>query len=101
MKLKCRSPEEYGEFLTHPGEEFLYVIDGVMDLYTDVYKPLRLESGDSVYFDSMTAHAYIAVSGTPPIVLMSNIFPRDSVNSSAPEDGNVDVAIAKAALKLG
>ena len=79
MTLKCRSLEEYGEFSTHLGEEFLYVIDGVIDLYTDIYKPVRLETGDSIYFDAMTPHAYIAVSDIAPIVLMCNTVEESSV----------------------
>ena len=43
-----------------------------MELYTDVYKPARLEAGDSIYFDSRTPHAYIAVSELAPTVLMCN-----------------------------
>jgi len=79
LTLKCRSLEEYGEFSQHLGEEFLYVLEGAMDLYTDIYKPVRLEKGDSIYFDSRTPHAYIAVSDTPPVVLMCNTVESRSV----------------------
>lgn len=79
MTVKCRSPEEYGEFSRHPGEEFLLVLDGVMDLYTETYKPVRLEKGDSICFDSMTPHAYVAVSDEQPVVLMSNTVSADMV----------------------
>jgi len=72
VTLKCRSLQEYGEFSTHPGEEFLFVLEGAMDLYSDIYRPVRLETGDSIYFDSRTPHAYIAVSEIPPIILMCN-----------------------------
>jgi transcriptional regulator with XRE-family HTH domain len=88
MVLKCRSLEEYGEFSTHLGEEFLYVISGVMDLYTDVYKPVRLEVGDSIYFDAMTPHAYIAVSEAPPLVLMCNTVESRSVPGFESKNGH-------------
>lgn len=71
-RFKCRSLEEYGDFSTHPGEEFLYILEGTLDLYTDTYKPVRLNAGDSIHFDSMTPHAYIAISDPPPVALMSN-----------------------------
>jgi transcriptional regulator with XRE-family HTH domain len=61
-EIHTRSLADFGELLRHPGEEYAYVLDGVVDLYTDLYAPLRLEAGDSVYFDSGMAHAYIAVS---------------------------------------
>ncbi|MFC7050004.1 helix-turn-helix domain-containing protein [Emcibacter nanhaiensis] len=72
MRVKCRNLEDYGEFSTHPGEEFLYILEGEMDLYTELYKPVRLKEGDSICFDGMTPHAYIAVSDKDPLVLMSN-----------------------------
>lgn len=61
-EIHTRSLDDFGELLRHPGEEYAYVLDGVIDLYTDLYAPLRLEAGDSIYFDSGMAHAYIAVS---------------------------------------
>ena len=80
ITLKSRSLEEHGEFSQHPGEEFLYVLEGTMDLYTDIYKPVRLEKGDSIYFDSRTPHAYIAVSDIPPVILMCNTVESSSVH---------------------
>tara|TARA_R110002110_G_scaffold412299_1_gene638134 strand:- start:49016 stop:49627 length:612 start_codon:yes stop_codon:yes gene_type:complete len=85
MLVKCRSVEEYGEFSRHPGEEFLLVLNGVMDLYTETYKPVRLEAGDSICFDSMTPHAYIAVSDERPLVLMSNTVSADTVEGFKPD----------------
>jgi len=59
----------YGEFMQHSGEEYLYVLEGTLELHTDVYTPVRLEKGDSVYFDSGMPHAYIAVGEKPCRVL--------------------------------
>ncbi len=57
----ARSLAEFGELIRHPGEEFVYVLEGTVDLHTDLYAPARLEAGDSMYFDSGMGHAYIAV----------------------------------------
>lgn len=59
----------FGEFMRHPGEEYIYVIQGTLDLYTEAYTPARLETGDSVYFDSGMAHAYIRVGDEPCRIL--------------------------------
>jgi transcriptional regulator with XRE-family HTH domain len=61
-EIHARSLEEFGELIRHPGEEFAYVLEGTIDLYTDLYSAVRLETGDSIYFDSGMGHAYIAVS---------------------------------------
>lgn len=48
-------------FFRHEGEEeFLYVLEGEIDLHygTDIY---RLKSGDSVYYDSSQPHGLVSV----------------------------------------
>jgi transcriptional regulator with XRE-family HTH domain len=57
----ARSLAEFGELVRHQGEEFVYVLEGTVDLHTDLYAPARLQAGDSMYFDSGMGHAYIAV----------------------------------------
>ncbi len=64
-EIHVRSLAEFGEMIRHPGEEFATVLEGTVDLYTDLYAPARLETGDSIYFDSGMAHAYIAVGEGP------------------------------------
>lgn len=60
-EIHARSLAQFGEMIRHPGEEFAIVLEGTVDLYTDLYAPARLDTGDSIYFDSGMAHAYIAV----------------------------------------
>ena len=60
-EIKARSLEEAGEFHRHDGEEFIFVVSGELELHSESYAPLRLQAGDSVYFDSGMAHAYVAV----------------------------------------
>ncbi|MBY0509247.1 MAG: XRE family transcriptional regulator [Rhodospirillaceae bacterium] len=64
-----RSIDKFGEMIRHSGEEFTYVIEGSLELHTELYAPVRLEAGDSIYFDSGMAHAYIDVGNTPCRVL--------------------------------
>lgn len=60
-EIKARSLEEAGEFHRHNGEEFIFVVGGELELHSESYSPLRLRAGDSVYFDSGMAHAYVAL----------------------------------------
>jgi transcriptional regulator with XRE-family HTH domain len=59
----------YGEYAQHPGEEFVYVLSGTLELHTEMYTPAVLEEGDYVYFDSGMRHAYIARGDKPCRVL--------------------------------
>jgi transcriptional regulator with XRE-family HTH domain len=69
IDVRARSVEELGGLVRHSGEEYLYVISGGMELHSDLYAPLMLGAGDSVYFDSAMAHAYIRTSSERCIVL--------------------------------
>jgi len=64
-EYRARTLEEFGEFMRHAGEEFLYVIDGVLELHTECYSPLVLGAGESAYFDSRMGHAYLARGEKP------------------------------------
>lgn len=69
IEVKARSVEELGGLVRHSGEEYLYVLSGTMELHSDLYAPLPLCCGDSVYFDSGMAHAYVRVGETACHVL--------------------------------
>lgn len=69
-EIKARSVGEYSEFQTHCGEEYVYVLEGILELHTSLYAPVRLEEGDSIYFDSEMPHAYVSV-GTKPCRILS------------------------------
>lgn len=58
-EYRARTLEEFGEFMRHAGEEFLFVLEGELELHTECYAPLILKAGESVYFDSRMAHAYL------------------------------------------
>ena len=59
----ARSPDGVGALVRYSGEQFIYVLEGAIDVYTHVYAPLRLNAGDSVYLDSAMAHGYGASNG--------------------------------------
>lgn len=68
--IRSRSLEEFGELLHHPGEEFVFVLEGTLELHTEHYTPAVLEAGESIYFDSSMGHAYIA-SGEKPCRILA------------------------------
>jgi transcriptional regulator with XRE-family HTH domain len=69
IDVQARSVEEVGGLVRHSGEEYLYVLRGSMELHSDLYSPLALATGDSIYFDSGMAHAYVRTSHDPCTVL--------------------------------
>lgn len=73
MDLNSRSIKEFGALLRHGGEEFALVLEGEVEVHTEVYAPLRLAVGDSIYFDSSLGHAYInAGAGAARILVIAS-----------------------------
>jgi transcriptional regulator with XRE-family HTH domain len=58
--IKAHSIHEFSTFIKHPGEEFVYVLEGQLTFQIEGQKPRVLEPGDSVYFDSGLGHAYLS-----------------------------------------
>jgi transcriptional regulator with XRE-family HTH domain len=87
--ISAHTVEESGGWRSHPGEEFLHVLDGALDLHTEHYEPTHLATGDSILFDASMPHAYLAAGGSDAIVLMSNTVPAETgLPAAAPLKGN-------------
>lgn len=69
MDIHARSIADFEELVRHDGDELAYVLDGEIELYTEIYAPLRLKAGESVFFDSKVGHAYINVGEGPARIL--------------------------------
>ena len=82
---------EFGDFIRHPGQEFALVLEGEIEFHTELYTPLLLKTGDSVYFDSEMGHAYLKGSkGACRIV---------SVSSPGGGDGEVIETLVSASAR--
>ena len=60
--VHARTIEGPEDFARHPGEEFVYVLTGEINVHFDNGELVHLGRGDSLYFDSRIGHAYISVS---------------------------------------
>lgn len=70
MDLHARSLDEFTGLLRHSGEEFAYVLEGTVEVRTDLYAPLRLAVGESTYFDSHVGHVYLNAGPGPARILI-------------------------------
>lgn len=70
---------EFGPLIRHSGEEYAYVLAGRIAFHSELYAPIILETGDSLYFDSGMGHAYLAADELPCRLLSicSNLAPVD------------------------
>lgn len=68
-RIRARGLEEFGGWVRHDGEEFLYVLTGVVRLYTEFYEPVELRRGDSAYYDATMGHNVISLSPEDATIL--------------------------------
>ena len=68
-RIRAHSIDEFGELISHRGEEFIYVLEGCIEVHSQFYTPLTLHSGQGVYIDSTMGHAYIAKDCESALVL--------------------------------
>jgi mannose-6-phosphate isomerase-like protein (cupin superfamily) len=68
-RVRARSMDEFGGWVRHDGEEFLYVLTGVITLYTEFYEPIEMRRGDSAYYDATMGHNVVSVSEDDATIL--------------------------------
>ena len=67
--IRARSMEDFAGWVRHDGEEFLFVLTGVIRLYTEFYEPIDLRRGDSAYYDATMGHDVISLSDEDATIL--------------------------------
>jgi uncharacterized cupin superfamily protein len=69
ITVKARSRLDFGDLFSHPGEEFILVLEGALDFFSAHYETVRLNKGDSIYFDSSMGHANAAAGPEDAVIL--------------------------------
>jgi transcriptional regulator with XRE-family HTH domain len=78
-RIRAKSVEEFGELVHHSGEDYVYVLEGAIELHTEFYDPVMLKAGESIYIDSNMGHAYVVAEGCDEAVVLGVC--------SSPEEG--------------
>jgi transcriptional regulator with XRE-family HTH domain len=68
-RVRARAMEEFDGWVRHDGEEFLYVLTGIVRLYTEFYEPVDMRRGDSAYYDATMGHNVVSVSEDDATIL--------------------------------
>lgn len=58
--LRAHSVASTNDLIRHPGEEFIYVLEGEVAFHSEFYNTATLRAGDSVYIDSTMGHAFVS-----------------------------------------
>lgn len=69
-RIKAHDRRAFDDFVRHPGEEFLFVLDGELEVHLDGEAPIRLKVHDAVYFDSSRGHLYVSAGRRDATILV-------------------------------
>ncbi|VTU21808.1 DNA-binding transcriptional repressor PuuR [Variovorax sp. SRS16] len=58
-RVEAHSLLRPGQFSKHPGEEFIFVLDGMLEMHFADGRVEQLGKHDSIYFDSGLGHLYV------------------------------------------
>jgi transcriptional regulator with XRE-family HTH domain len=67
--IKAHTIAQFPTLISHEGEEFIYILDGKVELHTQHYSPAVLNKGDSAYYDSTMGHAVVALGDSDATIL--------------------------------
>jgi transcriptional regulator with XRE-family HTH domain len=70
-RIRARSASEFGDLVRHQGEEFIYVLEGRIEVHSEFYDPVPLEQGQGIYLDSTMGHAYLVGEGCDEAVILA------------------------------
>jgi transcriptional regulator with XRE-family HTH domain len=59
-RIRAHDLEAFGELLRHQGEEFIFVLEGTIEVHLQFYTSVTLGVGQGIYLDSSMGHAYTA-----------------------------------------
>ena len=68
--VRARALSDFPDYIRHAGEEFVFLLGGVLELRFENGKVFRLTPGDSLYFDSSVGHVYISIGNADAEVLV-------------------------------
>ncbi|MGA2708329.1 MAG: helix-turn-helix domain-containing protein [Steroidobacteraceae bacterium] len=69
-RIRAKSAEEFGALVHHSGEEYIYVLEGGIKVFTEFYDPVVLNVGESIYIDSNMGHAYVTADGCDEAIVL-------------------------------
>lgn len=68
-RIRAHDIAEFGEPVRHQGEEFIFVLEGKVEVHLQFYTSVVLKAGQGIYIDSTMGHAYVAKDCDSALVL--------------------------------
>jgi transcriptional regulator with XRE-family HTH domain len=93
-RIRAHDIAEFGEPVRHQGEEFVFVLEGTVEVHLQFYTSVVLKAGQGIYLDSTMGHAYVAKDCDSALVL-------GVCSSEDPDLAGALISLAEKAEKVG
>ncbi|GAB2884599.1 XRE family transcriptional regulator [Paralcaligenes ginsengisoli] len=68
-KILSRKLEDFEDYIRHPGQEFVMVLSGAVQIHFENATIITLKKSESAYFNSTLGHKYLSISKEPADIL--------------------------------
>ncbi|MBK5264752.1 MAG: cupin domain-containing protein, partial [Alphaproteobacteria bacterium] len=68
-RVRARTIEDYSDWASYDAEVFLTVLSGALVVHSEMYTPVVLNEGDSIYYDANARHVWTSQGDCDAIVL--------------------------------
>ncbi|SEK13931.1 helix-turn-helix domain-containing protein [Paraburkholderia diazotrophica] len=68
--VRARAMSDFTDYVRHSGEEFVFLLEGLLELRFEDGRSFILKPGDSLYFDSSLGHVYLSIGENDADVLV-------------------------------
>ncbi|MEJ8574373.1 XRE family transcriptional regulator [Microbaculum marinum] len=68
-RVRARDISEYSEWARYNAEVFVTVLSGTLVVHSDIYAPVVLNEGDSMYYDANAGHVWTSEGEQDAVVL--------------------------------
>jgi mannose-6-phosphate isomerase-like protein (cupin superfamily) len=69
VRIRTHEIAKFGDPVRHQGEEFIFVLEGAIEVHLQFYSPVVVKQGQGIYLDSSMEHAYVAKDCESALVL--------------------------------
>jgi len=71
VEITAKTLADFGDLVSHGGEEFSTVLEGAVVFHSEYYSPVTLHEGEGIYIDSNMGHAYLVAEGYERATMIS------------------------------
>lgn len=99
IRVLARDLADFGPLARHPGEEFVYVLEGRIVVHAGRREPVTLATGESIYLDGGLDHGYLLAPGCAAASILcvgtvEDALGHDGGGATWPEESQAEPATA-------